>query len=252
MFIDHKRKFVFFHAEKTAGTFIENKFCEMFGVEHWLTDWASRDWGNGHRGKSLEGQFTKHLPPQGLRNRWGVEKFDDYFKFGCVRNPWSMWLSYFSMTRQWHKFASPTGHHFKKHGRVHCLNDFVNINEFVQVTHNNKTPTASRNQFDKLSNYSTKFFTLQKGVNAPVLVDKVVKVERLQDDMNEVCDILNIERIDTNDRPKTTRNNGETTNCESRHGHTRDEFDRESADIIERVSGLDVHNFKFHGHHPFR
>lgn len=251
MFIDHKRKFVFFHLEKTAGTFIENKLCEILGVENWRCDWASHEWQNGKPNKTLEGQFTKHLMPKQLFWRWGKERFDDYFKFACVRNPWDLWVSYFSMCRQWEKFASVDGHQYRTTGRIHCLNDFVNFDDFVLKMHNFENQSPAKKQFDKLSNYQTKFLGFKNRVNEPVLVDKLIKFESLQQNLDDVCETLDLEKIDTNDKTTKSRNNGETKNCSSKHGSARDEIGLEASNVIARVCQNDIGNFGFSDLHPY-
>tara|TARA_B110000305_G_scaffold194789_1_gene219024 strand:+ start:303 stop:872 length:570 start_codon:yes stop_codon:yes gene_type:complete len=70
--ISHKHEFIFIHAPRTGGSSIESQFDFSFrrdkeGSKHWtLSDWQKR------------------LDP---------EIFDDYFKFGFVRNSWDFTIS---------------------------------------------------------------------------------------------------------------------------------------------------------------
>lgn len=92
--ISHNKKFVFLHLPKTAGTSINST----------LSNYATYS-------KSIA--YSKHSSLNDIRNEIGDSKFDEYFKFTIVRNPWDRILSlYFwgiqikpgkSIQSNWHK-----------------------------------------------------------------------------------------------------------------------------------------------------
>ena len=92
--ISHKNKFVFVHINKTGGTSIINMLKEfddkaIIRKGHPFLYRSVRPLIRGKRGKAL--------PPILAQS----DKFDNYFKFTFVRNPWDRMVSlYFHIRRQ--------------------------------------------------------------------------------------------------------------------------------------------------------
>ena len=134
--ISDKHKCIFIHINKTGGTSI------------------SQALGGGRGGK--------HASAMRLRKRF-PEKFEDYFKFTFVRNPWDKLLSQYFFR-------------VKDKVRLRALGrSEVSFKEFVKKPF----PGPHWGQLDILSDK-----------NGTILVDFIGRFENLQDDFNVVCDML--------------------------------------------------------------
>lgn len=71
--IDHERKLIFVHIQKTGG----NSVCAAFGQSSDLPE--------------------KHFPAWELRKLYGDDVWSRYFKFAFVRNPWERLVSWWTM-----------------------------------------------------------------------------------------------------------------------------------------------------------
>ena len=77
MFVNRKNKSIFIHNPKAAGTSIRNSFpLEEYGV-------LSR-----HR-------MFPHNPASVVKRNVGEKCWDEYFKYGFVRNPYDRCVSYY-------------------------------------------------------------------------------------------------------------------------------------------------------------
>ncbi len=235
MFLSHKNKFIFFHAEKSAGTFIEKSLCKAFSEEQWKATWACKEWENG-KGKNLEGQHIKHLRPDDLREAWGP-KFDLYDTWTTVRDPWGQMVSLYYMMTQWPKYASIRGHHFKMHGRIHPLNDYENINEWIHLASQGVGPRKAVMIFRRFCNYHTKF---QNG-----LVKNIIRFDDLQTGVSKMCETLKIREINCKNVVHKIADNGETFFCTSEHRRVTEELTEYSAKIIASLCSRDIQEFGF-------
>ena len=235
MFLNHKSKFIFFHSEKCAGTFIEKSLCKIFKEEYWRATWASVEWRNG-RGKNLDGQFIKHLRPIDLKEAWGAE-FDEYETWTSIRDPWSQFVSLYGMMTQWPKYKSMTGHHAKTHGRIHPLNDYENINEWIHLASQGIGPKKAVGLFRRFCNYHTKF---QQGI-----IKNFIRYDDLQNGVTRMCESLNVPVIDCSNVIRHTADNGETFHCTSEHGKVTDELTEYSARIIASLCSQDIAVYGF-------
>lgn len=71
--ISHDQRLIFVHIQKTGG----NAICAALGQPPDCPE--------------------KHFLARDLRERYGAKTWDDYFKFGFVRNPWDRLVSWWSM-----------------------------------------------------------------------------------------------------------------------------------------------------------
>lgn len=72
--IDHERKCIFLHIGRTGGTSIDHAFC----------------------GAPAE---AKHWKPIDIIKLIGIEKWNEYFKFSFIRNPWDRMVSMYHYRR---------------------------------------------------------------------------------------------------------------------------------------------------------
>ncbi len=100
--ISNKYKFVFLKSRKTAGTSIERAlfpFCTKLDDDLPL-DLSENRYAEGvARGPAPDG-WRPHIPAARVRRRLGHEKWDSYFRFTAVRNPFDRVVSHFFWLRR--------------------------------------------------------------------------------------------------------------------------------------------------------
>lgn len=107
MLVSHVKKFIFIKAGKVAGTSVEiafQPFCHSpdIPVEDGTQPIVTDQGIVGYRGAPLEKTpyWTNHLSSREIRSRLGTEMFDQYFKFGVVRNPWDRIVSLYEYRKK--------------------------------------------------------------------------------------------------------------------------------------------------------
>jgi glycosyltransferase involved in cell wall biosynthesis len=140
---NNDKKVIFLHIPKTGGTIIK----KLFGINK-LDD---------HNPANIPS--PQHLTCTMLREYIGSEKYDTYYKFTFVRNPWARILShYFWRQKLEEKWASPT------------FSDFIaNVQKIVQeerfYEHEYGDHFIPQVQYTSDVNNIFKFEEFEKGVN---------------------------------------------------------------------------------------
>jgi|SRR5687767_929551 len=93
--ISHKYKCIFIHIPKCGGTSIENLIWPEPRSEGDLWMGFKDKYHNAYQTGGLQHLFARHV-----REIFGKEIFDDYFKFTIVRNPWEKAISQYFYMRQ--------------------------------------------------------------------------------------------------------------------------------------------------------
>jgi hypothetical protein len=132
--ISFDKQCIFVHIPKTGGTSIENAI--------WGSDWSKRTtdqlWmGNVRPGfNKYQSGGLQHLLATQIRQEVGQEKFDRYFKFSFVRNPWDKLVSQFlylktqPMLRDYMGVGRWTS--FKKYVRILLDNHEMHVQSYEQ------------------------------------------------------------------------------------------------------------------------
>lgn len=183
MIISHKYRYIFIKVSKTAGTSIQHALWRHHGPEDICT---------GVPASRKKGALSSHATAQQIRRTY-PQIWNNYFKFGYVRNPWDRVVSYYCMHANinWddnfstirNTFTKKIQQLFKKAARTHTPNTslFNLFSPFTQIALNNK-----------------------------IAIDCVCRFETLNNDFKNVCEHLNIPYTGL----RKTRNN---TRVDKRH-----------------------------------
>ena len=153
MIISHTFRFIFIKTIKTAGTSIEVYLSPHCGPGDILTPVQPPE--EGHQPRNAEG-FYNHFSAWGVRQAVPPEIWNSYFKFCVERNPWDKVVSDYSMIRH------------RSGGRV-------SFEEYIR-----------HGRFPK----SWELYTDQD--NRTLLVDEVLRWERLDEQLGEVFTRLGV------------------------------------------------------------
>ena len=167
MIISHSKKFIFIHNYKVAGTSIRTA----------LADYDSFSFSKSHvydkiryllntYPKIYSKDFQGHVKAKDVKKMLPAKIFENYYKFGFVRNPWDWQVSLYTfMLKE------------KKHHQHALVNSFKNFDDYIDWRIHND-------------------LTLQKSFfysNDECLMDFVGKFENLEEHFLGICNILNID-----------------------------------------------------------
>ena len=153
--ISHELKCLFVHVHKTGGSSIQ-KLLAPYASDTYV---RKKGFDDLYEGLELK-EYPKHDHLDTYPKRLGRKRFDEYFKFGCVRNPWDRAVS-------WHLFNERY-----KHGRE----------------------TLDRDRFLEWLRTYRHLYTASEmlSLDGHLAVDFAVRYERLQNDLNEVLKRLSL------------------------------------------------------------
>ena len=102
MLVSHRKKFIFIKTVKTAGTSVESyfeKWCmneNEWVASHTREEYISESGIVGYRGGAFEGKtWYNHMPAWQVKNQIHIDKWNGYFKFTIIRNPFDKVISDF-------------------------------------------------------------------------------------------------------------------------------------------------------------
>ena len=183
MIISHTHRYIFIKSRKTAGTSVEvalSKHCSNGDMVTSLEDyWFNRDERGEwlHSSMNAEG-FFQHDPADEVKRKVSPEIWNKYFKFSIARNPWDRVVSDFawqarnkaemkSVKRWYHRLGVPS-------------------DEFRETTKLFRRFVAGEwKTHDR--------FYVMKG---ELCVDFVIRFERLNEDLAEVCRRVGLPTLD--------------------------------------------------------
>jgi hypothetical protein len=154
MIISHQHRFIFVKTLKTAGTSLEVFLSQHCGPDDVVTPILPHV--EPHRPRHHEGYFN-HMPAAAIRERVGPEVWRTYFKFCVERNPWDKTLSYY------HMMNARAGGSLTLEGFLQQNNLPLNFAKYTEPTD-----------------------------PARIIVDRVLRYERLTDELGEVFGTLGI------------------------------------------------------------
>jgi hypothetical protein len=170
MLISHSKKFIFIHNYKVAGTSIRNTLNKYndcsFNRFTYLQNFFSIF---GAHPNIYSNNFSSHITASELKNKIPSSIFQDYFKFGFVRDPWDWQVSLYT-----YALKHETHHQHTLIKKMKTFDDYIEwrINEDIHL------------QKD--------FFYDDKN---NCLVDFIGKIEHLNHDFFKIC-----RQIDVNEK----------------------------------------------------
>ena len=197
MIISHKHKFIFLKSKKTAGTSIEiylSRFCgeddvitpisprdeaqrRQFGIkpQNYTEPWNSREFyweiRQSLRDRRLPAikkvTFSQHASASLVKEKVGRQIWESYFKFCFVRNPWDRVISRYYWDRA-----------VERKNVVNLLDESLHLSDPAE---------------------NLKYYLIDE----ELALDYVGKFETLADDLEIICNKINIPFTDDIPRTKT-------------------------------------------------
>ena len=156
--ISYKYNFIFIHVYKVAGS----------SIEHVLEKYTFRPY-ESVTAKVLQklsllprsSDFDIHITAKDLRNKLGSNRFNRFFKFAFVRNPWDWQVSLYTYMLK-----------NEKHPQHSLIKSMSSFEEYIEWRVNTDKHLQKEFVTDETGN---------------IMVDFVGKYENLQSDFNKIC-----------------------------------------------------------------
>ena len=217
MIISNRKKFIFVHIYKTGGTSVSSalinyaRLRERIASEFYpskkliysinsklkLTD-QGNEWFNG---------LHKHAKAIEIREYLGESKYDTYYKFAFVRNPWDWQLSLYHYIRE------------DKYHKDNTIANTLDFHDFLKREIENLPPC----QLDFLSDDRGK-----------IILDKVGKLETLQQDFYEILNYLDLMPVKL-----------QKLNCSNRSKNYRKYYTEKTAMLVDDYFKRDIKYFDY-------
>ena len=208
MIISHKHKFVYIAMEKTGSVSIRNRLNQYSDIRY-----GNFNEKNPHTTAS---QVKKELFVN------DTKKFNSYFKFSFVRNPWDRIVSWYEfMCKQVHKTESPRYDFTAKQYNTYKEFSLIGFDAFI------------RSEYKKRNSCYLGYSRYYEDKNQNNLLDFIGKLENLQEDFNTVFDKIGIPR------QQLPHNN------KSKHKHYTKYYDDETRQIVAEKYAKDIEHFGY-------
>ncbi len=173
--VNHKRKFVFVHIPKTAGSSIEKELAKLYPSYIWRPSKISfalriilNLYPNPIRAK-------KHDNAIKIRQNIGDKKWEEYFTFAFVRNPWDLMVSSYEWWVQKAHECKVFEEHVQKIKKM-------SFSEFIHSKYGREMINeVEGNIFDWISD--------EKG---KIIVNFVGKFENIDEDYKKICERIGL------------------------------------------------------------
>ena len=210
MLISKEYQFIFIHVPKVAGQSITRALAP-FATGRWQGKINLALSSKTFISKSFLnkiGLFHPHITAEELINIIGQQKFNSYFSFGIVRNPWEWQVSVYN-----YNLKNPNNNN---HDLIKSLGSFENYLKWLSRQENNF--------------FQKKYLFSQNGQQ---LVDYIGRYETLNEDFQFICDKIGIDA-------KLPRKNVYTTNDYKSYYHSQ-----EMIDIVRQIFAVDIETFGY-------
>jgi Sulfotransferase family len=210
MLISHAKKFIFIHNYKVAGTSVHKTLLDYTNITLRRTNkWDQFLIRIGYYPKLFSSQFDGHIYAKDLKKQLPAEIFNNYFKFGFVRNPWDWQVSLYS-------FMLKEG---PSHPQYNIISKFKSFDEYIDWRVNNDI------------NFQYEFFYDD---DDNLLMDFIGKFEHINEDFSQV-----LKKTGISDMPLLHVNKSRD-NSEFLHYYTPN-----SIKIVEQAFEKDIRLFNY-------
>ena len=201
--ISKQYRFIQLHIPRTAGSSIQDALwryrdtkqgvhpqdhSDFFGKYDWhlngfypnIAQSAEVDNGIQHVGQDFYSYVTKHLSQDSkpASMGYGYEKFEEYFKFAFVRNPWDRFVSLWAKFKEEVKLQE----NFNKLYGLNVDHDFKEMEEVLRYL------WLSHKRGLALPRWFKPQYEFVHAKDLKILVNFVGRYESLQDHFNFLCD----------------------------------------------------------------
>ena len=215
MIVSDKFKFIYLKGHKVAGSSVllaAGKHCSQSDVVHRPAQgnppqdiWSDLEWGEA---RNVQGLPREPLPSQ-IIAKIGRSKWEEYFKFSVVRNPWDLMISsYF-----WIVYVVTKQTEIQE----------INLNEFRSYILNpdKNVYKNSERYFDKEGN--------------PIL-DFYIRYEQLNEDYKTVCEKVNMPVVELPRLKSNIRKSGQ---------HYSQYYTDETREIVAHMFKREINYFNY-------
>ena len=200
-----KHKFIFIHVPKTAGSSIDTRLNGFNDLKSLYKHEGIPFVKNVTMSREYIQTIPAHISSRELKAVLG-QKYDNYFKFAFVRDPWDWKLSTY-------KYILKN----RKHPAHETYKKFKSFHNYIIAT-----PHRPRQQSDYI--YST---------DDKPLVDYVGRFEQLQKDFTDICKIIGLHN---NKLPHKNKTN---------HKHYTEYYNDETKQIVTERYARDIELFGY-------
>ena len=196
-----EKNFIYIHLPKTGGTSICHALSKFATEDYKVHDGKLKKKDTAYR-LYIDGKhFNKHELLVEVKNRLEGSFYNNAFKFTCVRNPYERVISHYFWKFETNEFNR------KK---------FI---DFFSGKKKNNTHWGSQKRSVTIEN--------------KVEMDYIIKMENIQEDFNEVCSQLNIDKIILPHKNKTN------------HSHYREYYNDNMKNLVTEWYKEDIEFFKY-------
>ena len=205
MLVSDSKRFIFIHIPRTAG-FSVNQSLQAW-VDHQNLDFSQARWEKDY----------PHYTSIEIRQIVGEERFQEYFKFAFVRNPWDRVLSRYLYLKQLNDLPNRP-----PNPRGYCPPGTLSFLQWLKGSGPHCVhPLDLRPQKD--------WFIDDSG---HIVVDFIGRFETLEADFAIICQNIGLSLV----LPHVNR---------SDHGHYREYYDQEGRDFVARIFSDDIKTWAY-------
>jgi hypothetical protein len=167
--ISNKKKFIFLHIPKTGGSSIEKALCRYSNKKVYKIP------GNGI------GLPGKHYKIKTIKNEYGTDMLNDYFKFTFIRNPFDRAVSFYAFCRY-----LPV-EKFLKSKKTSLNKEWLSLSKEARKKDFNDWIIS---EFGKIPSFSIWPYLCNE--NDEIIVDFIARFKNIQRDFNIICEHIHV------------------------------------------------------------